>query len=363
MSNEMDMLETIDQYLQGDMSEREKSDFNNKLNEDEALRKMFEKQKAIHLLVVEAGLDDIRNLMRNDLSKVSEKKGNGATKWIGGALVVILSALVAGYLYNHREKVNVKVEQVRLAKKEPVITTKEVVRASEIAKTGEAKFKEKDMEIEKSTSTNKEIIQSNGFVSNSQGSPVSQKEISNVVVPDAVSQEHHVEVKENECASFDPKVSIETKPSVVDASNGEIRCFTKVQNINYKLNGELLGQNGIFTGLPSGKYKIVAENDLGCKWEKEGVIVKNTFCIENEKNTFNAVLETDYQLPIAQNQRVDVLIYNRQMVTIASFSSVEELRWDGRTTAGSLVEAGLHKIEIRYKSGEHCLYSLTVFNQ
>lgn len=363
MSNEMDMLETIDQYLHGNMSEKEKSDFNNKLKEDEVLRKMFEKQSAIHLLVVEAGLDDIRNLMRNDLSKASTKKKNSSTKWLDGILLVILGVSVAGYLYNNRGMVNAKVEQVKQTTTESTIKTKEVVNAVQDVKTSEIKPKETSIVVDKSSTSNKEIIHSNNLVPNLQESTVGQKEVLNTVVAKVEGQAQRVEAQENLCANFDPKVSFETKPCVVDASNGEIRCLSGMKNLKYKLNDEVIGQNGVFTGLVSGKYKIVAENDLGCKWEKEGIIVKNTFCIENEKNTFNTVLDVDYQIPIAQSQRVDVLVYNRQMLNVASFNNVGELRWDGRTNGGVMAEPGLHKIEIKYKSGEHCFYSLTVFNQ
>jgi len=363
MSNEMDMLETIDQYLHGSMSETEKLDFNNRLKENETLLNMFEKQKAIQLLVVEAGLDDIRNLMRNDFSKTSEKKGNGSAKWLGGGLMVVLGISVAGYFYNNREKVDANVELAKQTTTESAVKTKEANNAVQNVKTIEIKPKATSTKVDKSSSSNKEIIQSTVIVFNSQESPDGQKEVSNMVAVKVENRANFIEIQENPCANFDPKVSFETKSCVVNASNGEIKCLSGLKNLKYKLNDEVIGQNGVFTGLASGKYKIVAENDHGCKWEKEDVIVKNTFCIENEKNTFNTVLDMDYQMPIAQNQRVDVLIYNRQMLNVASYSNVEELRWDGRTTAGSLVEAGLHKIEIRYKSGEHCLYSLTIFNQ
>ena len=362
MSTEIEMLETIDYYLYGNLSDKQKMEFDTKIKQDEVLRTMFEKQSAIHLLVVEAGLNDIRNLMQNDLSKASTKKKNSSVKWLGGGLLVVLGISVAGYLYNNREKVKPRVELDKPKSSELVTQKLELGKSSENQETKKIEPQKTIVEINKVSMKNMEIIHLQHVVQNPEVANISQKDVINAVAIEPKNKTDLV-VQQDSCSSFNPNVSFETKASVANASTGEIKCLSKEVNLKYRLNAADMDQNTFFTDLAAGTYKVTAENRQGCKWEKEGIVVKTTFCIENKKNTFNAVLEADYEMPIAQNQRVDIIVYNKQMLNVASFNNVEELRWDGRINGGAMAEPTLHKIEIRYKSGEYCFYSLTIFSQ
>ena len=365
MSNEPTMQDKIERFVKGKMSEEESLAFKNTMKEDAILEQSVAKESVINLLVVENGLSDIKDLFKNDprFTKAKPVAKTNTKGLIGGSLAIVACLAVGGYLFfNNETKPAAAIPQTQTKETEKVVSGKEI--SAQVVKTANGRI-----ETKKAGYAAK-VVKNEVFETEVQASPVAQKEVVAEVVQSNKLETWHkqaevlvekVDFQKDSCVDFKPIVQFVTKPSLLNGANGSIKCLSNESGLKFKLLNAGFSDRGVFEQLKAGSYTVLVENDNKCTWQKNNVLVSSTFCVDNVNLTFNSSQEANVEIPILVGQQADVVLYNKQMVQIANFQNVSELIWEGRNQAGSLVETGLYKVEIKYKSGEFCFLNLTVF--
>jgi len=354
-SNELSEL--IDHYISAKLKGEEKAKFETNMAIDTSLFEAVEKQKVIQSLLVESGLNDIRQMMSNDFKRESQFQ---KTKWIGGSLLLLAVTGIGLYmispLVSEKKIVEVKDKVVinnttasnqtgSLTIKEATNYTKEnkIVATNENEEVVTAELnnnvvsEEKEITVEKLIQSNAKLPETDKLVS----------ENANVVIADP-------------CVNFKPKYSIRTSPSVVNKETGKLTVLSDDKKLTFALNNGKASFNSTFDELGYGSYSLTIKNDDGCLYKDQSIKIAQTYCLVIEKERFSPEVDQEYTWPIVLEAVVSIKIYNKQMQEIRNYST-HSTSWDGRNREGQLVDTGLYKIEIVYKSGERCLFNLTVF--
>jgi hypothetical protein len=96
--------ELIDRYLNGELSEGERSDFEARLKTDKELAEHFEIQNISYQIVVGQNLLDLKARMQKDLSGSKYTGNNNKWKYFGGA-VLFLVAILLYFFFKSDEQV------------------------------------------------------------------------------------------------------------------------------------------------------------------------------------------------------------------------------------------------------------------
>lgn len=97
-------FELIDRYLNGELSEGEKSDFEARLKTDKEFAEHFEMQNISYQIVVGQNLLDLKARMQKDLNS-SKYIGNNKWKYYGAGAVLILVAILLYFFFKPDEQV------------------------------------------------------------------------------------------------------------------------------------------------------------------------------------------------------------------------------------------------------------------
>ncbi len=97
-------FELIDRYLNGELSEGEKSDVEARLKTDKEFAEHFEIQNISYQIVVGQNLLDLKARMQKDLSG-SKYTGNNKWKYFGAGAVLILVAILLYFFFKSDEQV------------------------------------------------------------------------------------------------------------------------------------------------------------------------------------------------------------------------------------------------------------------
>lgn len=361
-------IEIIEKYVDGKMSSAEVVDFEQKLIHDSELKNRVQTQKALKLMIIEAGLTDLKNVIKNDprFSKAPQKSSN--IGFITGGLLALISIVIIGHNFNSStdKKVTTKSDKINttnLVKNSLVITnvndTNKVnnsnLAITPISNRGNTKNYAVIIIPEKEHNENNNVSALIETTNQTEDLKLDQKTIINdSVVSTAIKSE-------NKCDLFKPELDFLTKPCLVNTITGEINCVQKTdEELLFNLNGQE-NNTGNFQDLESGIYTIKVTNNHGCIFEKKNIVLKSTYCDQQLNTTFNIINQEQYQIPILQGQFTDVMIYNSSMTPVMSFLNVSEAFWNGHSNSGNIVPMGVYKIEIKYKNGEICFVTLTVF--
>ena len=357
-----DIIDKAEQYIQGGMSENETAEFENKLRTDSSLYELVEKQKAIHSILIEAGLADIRQLLKNDLSPTPAPT---IGKWIGGGIVI--AALIGTGLYylNQNDKQSSSTNKIEPTPSftEKIISEITLNSKESITQQKNSQTTKNNKETISSIDKKSEIISTDApilsvpIVAEKTIEPIQEKTIQ-PQLPDAKI----AKIVENPCLKFLPSYSIKTIPSIVHQETGKIIVMTKETNLKFSIDNNNTSFATNFENLGTGKYTLTIENSIGCKTQESNILVGKTYCLLLEKETFTLSGDNSYQLPNDSREPVEIRIYDKKMQEIKVLKIGDTPEWDGRNSNGQLVETGLYKIELRHSNGERCLFNLTVFN-
>ncbi len=303
-----DILDAAERYVQGNMSGKEKTDFENRMNSESAIFELVEKQRAIHHLMIEAGLNDIRQLLKNDLSTNTVKNtANG--KWIGGAVIVAIVATGLYFVSQHKKNELLTNNDQFGVSKEHIITN---------------------------------IANDTQVVAIATETPVLSTSILDVTVE-----------KKSPIALIDvPTIYTDSENKKEENSSSK----KVVVSTNSTTNLEHSNQ------LESAKHKGTTNTNEPKIIVTEEVQEIKMNCINLEKETFNPSSEDAYVFSFDSKESAEIILYDKKMQEIRFFKIGELKEWDGRNKEGQLVETGLYKIEVRYSNGKRCLFNLTVFN-
>lgn len=105
MSNEDNVYEQIDRFLNGELSEGEKAAFESRLQADEEFSRVFEAQKIAHRIVIGKELLALKAQMTKDLGgKSTTSSPNRMWKYVAGGAAVIAVAVLLYLLFKQHRK-------------------------------------------------------------------------------------------------------------------------------------------------------------------------------------------------------------------------------------------------------------------
>lgn len=356
--NTMDLVE---KYIAGKMDKMESLHFESQMNSNPALLELVTQQSAIHALIIEAGLSDIRGMIKNDISKI---KTRTKTKWIAGSALVIIVTM-AGLLYwtnkktegtDFIQKPNSTTKVNNIAKKnkqpEPIsqgsnefIANQPIVTGS-TTKVAMVNDHFADLETEANTPVRDQVALP---------SIETQKSI------DKVGSEDIPVPATLPCDGFHPIYSLIVTSSYVNQGTGKIAINTNETNLKFYLDNSKIALGKTFEGLTPGNYTVSMTNDDGCIWKEENVLVKETNCIPLEKDIFRVTSEAVFSFPFEKQNLKEINLYNKAMQHIKTWKIGDVLEWDGLQNNGQSAGTGIFKIVHTYSNGEVCQVVLTVF--
>jgi hypothetical protein len=359
MSDEItNRAEQIDRYVAGKLKGEEKAIFETNMAIDTDLVEAVEKQKAIHALLVESGLNDIRQLMKDDFKK--ENKTQKA-KWIGGSFLLLAITGIGFYLVASLS--SVKLQESSLAEKGNAEAMQTIPQENKTTNTTSQKErqqsgKETAPTLRKGQET--VVTESDVTVLANEKNTVEEKQSSVTGKVETSATIHPSSVKANTCEEFKPNYSVKALPSLVRQETGRLTVTASDKTLTYALNNGKANFGSIFDELGAGVYTLSIRNEEGCVYKDESIKIAETYCMAHEKEKFSPEQDQEYQWPIIVEDIVAIKIVNKQFQEVRSYTSALS-GWDGRNKEGQLVDTGLYKIEVLYNNGERCLFNLTVF--
>ncbi len=363
MSDESyEIAELIDRYVSGKLKGEEKAMFETNMAIDTNLFEAVEKQKVIHSMLIESGLNDIRQLMKDDFKKENQFQ---KTKWIGGSLLLLAITGIGLYVTS-----NFSTDQ----KSENIVFVKDSSTNSNAVPSGYISApSQKEMRLgQKETTPTVTSIQGKTFLNESirkdviLATDIEVKEENQLTTnakmeTNTYGKDNSVIEAVNPCVEFKPNYSVRTTPSVVHKETGKLTVTSADKSLTYTLTNGKTSFSSTFEELSPGTYTLLIRNTDGCLVKDESIRITQTYCLVIEKEKFSPEIEQEYKFPIVFDDVVSIKIVNKQMQEIRFLNSNVE-SWDGRNKEGQLVETGLYKIEVLYNNGERCLFNLTVFN-
>jgi len=358
MNRGYEIYESIDRYLQGELSEVELQQFNEKLQSDAEFKSLVEAQQLAHEVIVYNELTKLKERMSKDLKQ--QKSGFDHWGKVLSLSAIAISASLFTYSYLDRTETPSEKKEVVKEKKTPEVAIEnkqeeqtqypEPRKKQDIDKEsneitpivndsiiGEKEIKHEDITLEKNipspVNTTKEPA-----LSNLSKEPV----IATKVDCDVVHIHADVHVDYGFSGHEDGTIIIDPK----SVKGGK-------EPYSYSLNNSEFQSDHRFAGLKDGKYQLRIKDQNNCISSLKKEVVVKVPAKEIDEVFMPSQGET-WKFPIKENSNCEIVIISKagSIVYSASIQQGNPSEWDGRNNNGVELESGNYYFVIKYASSD-----------
>ncbi|MCU0429127.1 MAG: hypothetical protein MUF42_04075 [Cytophagaceae bacterium] len=361
-----DIEEKIDLYLQKKLPETERKSFELKLSQDVSLREKLKEQQALHRLLLEAGLKDLKQQMQYDLvERPARMKKIG---WVAGLLALAILVLI----WVLKKPSTPTSLQPSTTPELSQGTSNEKILPS-LPNTESAGLKKIEKEEpshteEASHIASEETLNSN-LASKENANITEEKNNSSLLANvlertnatlEKTQEKTNTALANRDCGTFKPVYEKSVQPAHKQQADGKINLKSKMPGLEFSLSQGSQTSATVFENLTAGEYTLIVQNTKGCTAEEQ-IIVPVTHCPAESPKTFSVSQEQEYVLSLDAELDAKVQVVDRSQHTVLETTPSHQFLWNGRDSQQQMVAPGLYTLYIRYSNGEQCLVRVTVF--
>ena len=372
MKSDIDILKTIDDYLDGALTAAESDAVEARIAQDSDFAALVEETKEVNDALHFSGLASLREKIGADIKHVNHpRKSNSGLKY-GLTALILAGGLTTFFVSTDAEKEDKKTTfNLEKEQKQTNITDKKSFPDTRNKNSTEKREpltiapnqKEKQQDTKEIKQQLPLQVKDTIFTTHrdtlSEKQPKTEEELpsTTVVAPaiDFVDNPVPVEVICNH--SF----IIKTTPSCKEKNTGKL-SITPSEDGVYKFNllKQRANDNGIFTNLTTGKYTIEIKENEGCSYIKEAEIGEK-WCPLNESYSFNPNYGEKWNIVHEANDSGTFMIYSAsgKLIYNGNFGNGEGY-WEGIDSQGGIVPMGNYLAIINYNDGKKEKVELTV---
>ena len=379
MSEEKNILERIDAFLDGNMPESERLSFEELIGKNANLANEVELAKVARQVLIDYESSKLSLEISKDLANI--KAPQRFNKWfIGGAAAILLVGLISWFSFQKSENTSAN----------PITHTRQETTTPSINQTvnqNDNFVKEQPISEELNTIETKDIttveettittpsLQDDGnSTAEITMAPQKQQEGKNQQSTDLLEADQQIEdvghpkelpiVKKE--VTFEPiDFKLKTTPTYRDEPSGKIRVDIINDNgLNYEYsidNGESFQRHNKFDFLEEGEYSIVVKS--GDQISKTTTLTLNSLpCNKNYDKTYSPDVGMNWTAPAVADNSGNFILQNQNGVVVfeTTFESNDRIEWDGISNKNQQITSGYYRFTINYDSGEKCFGDLTI---
>lgn len=377
------ILETIDNYLDGLMSEEERIAFEQQITNDSKLAQIVEETQLTNEAIYMASLSELKQQVGSDIKQIKYNAGPNYKGYIIAGALALIGAGTIGYIYNQSSKADestlAKIESNTLAQQSSTIEQSEEKTIVDVKETSSSTIP-----------TNKPLksISSPSITVNNPVLPLENKNekkegITTDLTENKVTSEHtntknelktsEVSISKNELNSNSAELapqtidcsqsySVQSDASCKNEATGSItvKINTNPQPSNIVLDGTIAKKSGLFMDLKAGKHEIKVTYAKDCSFI-EAVVVEEKWCPLNKNYSFNPDYNEQWELNYEEGSEGNLIIFNKlgREVYTNTFGS-GSVFWNGSDSQGVPVPIGTYIAIIRYADGRKEKIELTI---
>lgn len=360
MKPEYELYQQIDHYLKNKLSEAERYDFDQKIQQDEELAQQVKLQSLTNDILIEKRFNDI--FAQAQIDYQNQSKINFGKKLLVAATTLLLIGSSAVLYYNTNTKLFSKKEHIQEKTEQNIVENKEI--SSPKVNQQVTIIQQNKTELQPNMvykPINKEVVAVDHLKTVIQEADLPQKEKSSypVIKLDHNTDINNVVVEADICATTFITANIFSSPACDLQSNGKIViASTSVKGGKspylYSIDGVNYSENSEFLNLNSSNYNVSIKDGNGCI-----VNLNKTYHLESKKCftqhnfSFNPQMGEVWTYQPEQNYAYSVKITSKRGMVVwqHNFADTELLTWEGNSSTGELQESGIYIYEINYVNG------------
>jgi hypothetical protein len=367
--NPQEQYETIDNYLNDLMSEKERIDFEKKITQDETLAAKVDEVRDTNEAIYYASLAGLKLTIGNDIKKIKYKPG---FNWWNAAYISITSVLVIAGITTTLVKEN---EIADTQKTESGYVIKDTLREKNTPIIGQP---QKNVEKLPQTSilsnkTYDPIISDHKVSLESKGSDVpvqkNKEESKNtnqenktlsIGNDNSIKKTEPISITETKTAC-DKSFKITSEASCKHQKTGSIVILTDhSKEYIFQINNHSTSSTGVFQNLPPGEYEVLVTYAKECAYTKS-VTIGEKWCPMNSAYSFNPDDNEKWAITYEHGTsgRFTIFDTHGKEIYSSTFGSGNE-QWNGTDLHGSVVQMGVYIAMISYSNGREERVELTI---
>lgn len=375
-------MERIDDYLNGIMSDQERSSFEAEMASDGDLAEKVNEVKLTNEAIYFASLAELKESIGNDIKGIKYNSGPRFSKtFLFSGLAFLIGALAAIYFINKEtfsKNTNTR-SNVVIIKDTILSDTLEPLNETSLTPENESDSIKRNLEIYNPglysenpmvySDTIKEHIVDTSIILNDPTVDSNNKIVgseSDKILPDIdypVIENENQEVSSPDMVNIcDQSFKFESLPTCKGNSTGEISIANRGDNFNsIKINHlNENSSNGLISGLPAGIYEVEVSYNKECVYKAE-VTVDEKWCPLNSSYSFNPDFGEKWEIKYSDGDQGDFIIFDNfgKEVYKNTFGSGNEY-WNGVDKYGSIVPLGTYIAIINYSDGRKEKVELTI---
>lgn len=371
MNNDTQILQRIDDYLNGLMSEDECRSFESEIDQNPELQTEVEQMRIVNKAIYVSSLSSIKDQIASEIKNVEYKPPFNYKKYLFIS-AFLMTGLFVAYIQFHTQKPDSqdsKISTVVLNKDERTIEIKNENTRDTFSVTHDhhtVRHIDKILTIKKIDATVENIAKTKNNVS-TESKTISTEEKENVVLENEIEERTKQDVS-SKIETAPSKATTNDTPCVSthkliphspckNENNGRIEIkgsgISKIEMKEYNLNGQS------FNDIPAGEYIIVLTYGNDCIF-KEKISLAEKWCASNEAYSFNPDYET-WELQHENGMAGNLVIFNNfgKEVYSTSFGD-NEVTWVGRDQQGISLPMGTYVAFVNYTDGKKERIELTI---
>ncbi|MBC7389611.1 MAG: gliding motility-associated C-terminal domain-containing protein [Opitutaceae bacterium] len=353
MRPELEISQLIDLYINGSLSLEEKLKFEQRLIEDKSFKEEYEIQQIVNTVISGATEQQLREKIKSDI-KAKDLQSFRFKVFVGISALILSSILVYVYQSNKNTASEIFVkdlpqQQLDNSFKSPDLKIDKFKEKSPLGITKIRSYKEP---IEVDTSSFNTISEKLDIVDDIVPTTQNDNHLK-LITDNSVSN-----IDKNPCLNFQLAVNAKISGTCKDASDGKID-LSEISAVEggkrpyqfSKNDGNSFSEIGISYGLHPGTHKFIIKDANGCVQENSFIIPEKD-CKQN-KFIFNPEIGEVWKIPVEENLNYSLYIYNSSKEIVFQLNSTgkENFEWQGTSTSGKVLDAGLYAYIIELNNG------------
>ncbi len=375
MKEDYNIQETIDNYLNGLMSEKEKTAFEETIAKNGDLASLVEEAKLINEAIYFASLSTLKEKVGKDIKNIKYKSKPSTGKYLLGAALIV-GATTGTYLIANQTTKSSQTTPATIDKSvntNDVITTKSVVLKDSAIENNSNTSEVKVAQPTEST-TNKPIDRTPNTtlpkkpeteklsVAPDRQTPKTEKiklDTTNKEVMPPKTVKATVPEEQPTTPVCMKDYHVKTDASCKQKDNGVI-TIKSTKPLQVELDGIESSAGGVFRDVAAGRHKVVVTYHPTCSF-KEEVVVSEKWCPLNSSFSFNPDYGEKWELLYEDGSEGVFIIFNTFGKEIYRDNfGVGEKYWDGSDYQGVTVPIGTYLATINYSDGRKEKVELTI---
>lgn len=350
------IFDLIERYLNNELNEGERIDFEKQLSENEQLRLEVEKHQIANVAIIESDLSAIREKLKTHHKPTPTK--NNTLRNIG--LGVVGMSLLGGVLILNSQQETQTTQKPVL--KDAVVTTPTIQDTTTVLSI-DSIVSPQVQQIE-STPKNKPFIKTEDSTIDSahtieqpKTKPDSSSSVSTNNKSNDTKEKHTPEPKTDPCLTTSINVSVKTTPACDDFSKMGTLIPTVSGGLKpylFMLNNELI-QLHEMNDLSEGVHELYIIDKNKCQSEVKEVEITSIDCSLNEPfvDAFSPSKGQTWKAPVNNDIDANLIIYNQAQVIVKEeqIYSGDAFEWEGTNLNNNTLPSGTYIIKIQYDDG------------